>query len=53
VPLKVWKDMMDAYYPNIAWLCLRRDCEGGEFVSLLDPAVRFKKAAAEYQNAGA
>jgi hypothetical protein len=53
VPLKVWKDMMDAYYPNIAWLCLRRDCEGGEFVSLLDPAVRFKKAAAECQNAGA
>jgi hypothetical protein len=25
VPLKVWKDMMDAYYPNCAWLCLRRD----------------------------
>lgn len=25
VPLKVWKDLMDAYYPNIAWLCLRRD----------------------------
>lgn len=25
VPLKVWKDMMDMYYPNIAWLCLRRD----------------------------
>jgi len=25
LPLKVWKDMMDAYYPNIAWLCLRRD----------------------------
>jgi len=25
VPLKVWKDMMDAYYPNLAWLCLRRD----------------------------
>jgi hypothetical protein len=25
VPLKVWKDMMDAYYPNSAWLCLRRD----------------------------
>jgi len=23
--LKVWKDMMDAYYPNSAWLCLRRD----------------------------
>jgi hypothetical protein len=25
VPLKVWKDMMDIYYPNSAWLCLRRD----------------------------
>lgn len=25
LPLKVWKDMMDAYYPNTAWLCLRRD----------------------------
>jgi len=25
LPLKVWKDMMDEYYPNSAWLCLRRD----------------------------
>jgi Family of unknown function (DUF6084) len=25
LPLKVWKDMMDAYYPNSAWLCVRRD----------------------------
>jgi len=25
LPLKVWKDMMDAFYPNSAWLCLRRD----------------------------
>ncbi len=25
LPLRVWKDMMDAYYPNTAWLCLRRD----------------------------
>ena len=25
LPLKVWKDMMDAFYPNTAWLCLRRD----------------------------
>jgi hypothetical protein len=25
LPLKVWKNMMDAYYPNSAWLCLRRD----------------------------
>jgi hypothetical protein len=24
-PLSVWKGMMDAYYPNTAWLCLRRD----------------------------
>jgi hypothetical protein len=25
LPLKIWKDMMDSYYPNSAWLCLRRD----------------------------
>jgi len=25
VPLTVWKNMMDAFYPNMAWLCLRRD----------------------------
>ncbi len=25
LPLKIWRDMMDAYYPNSAWLCLRRD----------------------------
>lgn len=25
LPLKVWKDMMEAFYPNTAWLCLRRD----------------------------
>lgn len=25
LPVKVWKEMMDHYYPNIAWLCLRRD----------------------------
>ncbi len=25
LPLRVWKEMMDAYYPNSAWLCLRRD----------------------------
>jgi Family of unknown function (DUF6084) len=25
LPLKVWADMMDSYYPNSAWLCLRRD----------------------------
>lgn len=25
VPLKTWKEMMDAFYPNTAWLCLRRD----------------------------
>jgi len=25
LPVRVWKDMMDAYYPNSAWLCLRRD----------------------------
>lgn len=25
LPVKVWRDMMDSYYPNSAWLCLRRD----------------------------
>jgi hypothetical protein len=23
--VKVWQEMMDIYYPNSAWLCLRRD----------------------------
>src|SRR5579872_1122402 len=25
LPVRVWKEMMDAYYPNSAWLCLQRD----------------------------
>jgi hypothetical protein len=25
LPVKVWRDMMDSYYPNSAWLCVRRD----------------------------
>ena len=25
LPVDVWKKMIDIYYPNIAWLCLRRD----------------------------
>ena len=25
LPIKVWREMMDHYYPNMAWLCLRRD----------------------------
>jgi Family of unknown function (DUF6084) len=25
LPIRVWKEMMDLYYPNTAWLCLRRD----------------------------
>jgi hypothetical protein len=25
LPVQVWKDMMERYYPNSAWLCLRRD----------------------------
>ena len=25
LPVKVWSGMMDTYYPNSAWLCLRRD----------------------------
>ena len=25
LPVSAWKEMMDIYYPNSAWLCLRRD----------------------------
>jgi len=25
IPLQVWKNMMESYYPNSAWLCLRKD----------------------------
>jgi hypothetical protein len=25
LPVRIWKDLMDLYYPNSAWLCLRRD----------------------------
>jgi hypothetical protein len=25
LPVKVWRDMMDSYYPNSVWLTLRRD----------------------------
>jgi hypothetical protein len=25
LPVGVWKEMMDEYYPNTAWLCLNRD----------------------------
>jgi hypothetical protein len=25
LPVSVWKKMMDAYFPNTAWLCLHRD----------------------------
>jgi hypothetical protein len=25
LPVQVWKEMMDLYYPNSAWLCLQRD----------------------------
>ena len=23
-PISVWKEMMDIYFPNSAWLCLQR-----------------------------
>lgn len=36
LPVQVWKDMMDLYYPNTAWLCLRRDA----FERLLDFKTR-------------
>jgi hypothetical protein len=25
LPVKTWKEMMDLYYPNTAWLCLRKN----------------------------
>jgi hypothetical protein len=25
LPVRVWREMMESYYPNSAWLCLRRD----------------------------
>jgi hypothetical protein len=25
LPVRAWREMMDMYYPNSAWLCLRRD----------------------------
>jgi hypothetical protein len=25
LPVRVWKEMMELYYPNSTWLCLRRD----------------------------
>lgn len=25
MPIAVWKQMMELHYPNVAWLCLRRD----------------------------
>jgi hypothetical protein len=36
LPLKVWKDLMDAYYPNSNWLALRKDV----FDKLYDYKVR-------------
>ena len=25
LPVKIWRGMMDSYYPNSAWLCLHKD----------------------------
>jgi hypothetical protein len=25
IPVQTWKEMMDSYYPNAAWLCIRRE----------------------------
>jgi hypothetical protein len=36
LPVKVWRDMMDSFYPDSAWLCLRRDV----FERLYDYKVR-------------
>ena len=36
LPVRVWREMMELYYPNSAWLCLRRDV----FERLYDYKVR-------------
>ena len=36
LPVAVWRDVVDEYYPNTAWLCLRRDV----FQRLLDYKAR-------------
>jgi hypothetical protein len=36
LPVRVWKEMIELYYPNIAWLCLRRD--------VFDQLHRYKSA---------
>ena len=36
LPVAVWKDMIDLYYPNSAWLCLGRDA--------FDKLYRFKSS---------
>ncbi len=36
LPVSVWKDMIDLYYPNSAWLCLGRDA--------FDRLYRFKSS---------
>ena len=36
LPVATWRTLMDAYYPNSAWLCLQRDA----FDKLLDYKVR-------------
>jgi hypothetical protein len=36
LPVRVWREMMDTYYPGSAWLCLRRDV----FERLYDYKVR-------------
>jgi hypothetical protein len=35
LPVRVWKDMMSIYYPNTAWLCLRKD--------VFDQLYRYKR----------
>ena len=25
LPVKLWRELMDTYYPGVAWLCLERD----------------------------
>lgn len=39
MPVQVWKDLMDAYYPGTAWLCLHRDAFDRLFQHKVDRGI--------------
>lgn len=42
-PTTVWEQMVDRHYPNVAWLCLRRDV----FDRIADEKARYSIATWE------